>query len=116
MQLERIDALEAKLGFKLLCPEFRIILTLLVNGTATSNELMLASRSSQAGFHIIRRRMLDQNAIRFESCPSDYRSKIYSLPPETRSMLHAMLPALLLEQASIRNHEPLPHDVAQAHT
>lgn len=98
MQLERFDALEAKLGFKLLCPELRIILTLLAKGTATSTELMVASKCSQAGFHITRRRMLDQNVIGFESCPTDYRSKIYSLSPEAGELLNETLRAFFLEQ------------------
>ena len=93
--LDLFEGLEQNLTCKLLSPESRIILMLAVSDAASSQDLMNASRCSPAGFHIVRRRMMQSGILQSRPCPEDSRSKLYSLTPSARDTLRSSLPASL---------------------
>lgn len=83
--IEHLKSLADTIGVPMITAELEIILHLYVEGAVSSRKLMGVSRLSPAGFHIVRKRLVDLGLIHGRKSDEDSRKTLYDLSPDLRS-------------------------------
>ena len=89
--VECLRALERHLGAPMMTGELQIIASLYSLGVMPSQNLQAKTDMSPAGFHIVKRRLLDKNLIVGEKSSEDLRITKYDLTPESKIAIEAIL-------------------------
>lgn len=85
--LSQILSLENDIGIPLVTPEFQACAFLYNRGPSPSHHLQGALRTSPAGFHNVKRRLIERGIISGTKSPTDARVTLYDLTAEARSLL-----------------------------
>lgn len=92
--LDQIIALERSLGVSLITPELQACAFLYRNGPAPSHHLQGAVRTSPAGFHNVKRRLLERGIIVGSRSSHDARVTLYDLTDGARHLVDTSLQEL----------------------
>lgn len=98
MILDQLIALESAIGVDLVTPELQACAFLYKRGPAPSHHLQGALRTSPAGFHNVKRRMIERGIIVGRKSEVDARVTLYDLTEEVRSLFDQMLSAQFSDQ------------------
>jgi len=93
--VNQIIDLEEKLGIQLITPELQALSCLYDYGAMPSQRLFSHMRTSPAGFHIVRARLVGKKLISSTRSTVDRRQVLYDLTPGTRQQIDQLLVNLL---------------------
>lgn len=105
MVLDQIASLESAIGIPLVTPELQACAFLYNRGPSPSHHLQGALRTSPAGFHNVKRRLIERGIIVGRKSPVDARVTLYDLTDHVRALLDARMPA---SEDSARNSMATP--------
>lgn len=91
MILDQVISLESAIGIDLVTPELQACAFLYRRGPSPSHHLQGALRTSPAGFHNVKRRMIARGIIIGRKSKSDARVTLYDLTDEVRALLDQKL-------------------------
>lgn len=91
MVLDQIVSLESAIGIPLVTPELQACAFLYNRGPSPSHHLQGALRTSPAGFHNVKRRLIERGIIVGRKSPVDARVTLYDLTDHIRSLLDARM-------------------------
>ncbi len=87
MILDQILSLESTIGLPLVTPEMQACAFLFHKGPSPSHHLQSALRTSPAGFHNVKRRLIERGVIAGRKSPDDARVTLYDLTDHVRQLL-----------------------------
>lgn len=90
--LDQIVALESVIGIPLVTPELQACAFLYEHGPTPSHHLQGALRTSPAGFHNVKRRLVERGIIVGTKSRSDARVTLYDLTDHVRQILDTRTP------------------------
>lgn len=93
MVLDQIVSLEDAIGVPLVTPELQACAFLYSRGPSPSHHLQGALRTSPAGFHNVKRRLIERGIIIGRKSNSDGRVTLYDLTDGVRRLLEQRLDA-----------------------
>lgn len=88
--LEQIISLESAIGIQLVTPELQACAFLYSRGPSPSQHLQGAVRTSPAGFHNVKRRLIEHGIIVGKKSQSDGRVTLYDLTDHIRRLLDGL--------------------------
>ena len=88
--IDQLNALADTIGVPMITPELEILSYLCEQGPVSSRKLMGVSRLSPAGFHIVRKRLVDLGLIVGRKCDQDSRKTLYDISSSLRVMFETM--------------------------
>lgn len=94
MILDQIVSLESAIGIPLVTPELQACAFLYNRGPSPSHHLQGALRTSPAGFHNVKRRLVERGIIVGRKSSEDARVTLYDLTDEVRNLLDARMQAI----------------------
>lgn len=89
--IEQIASLENVIGIPLVTPELQACAFLYERGPSPSHHLQGALRSSPAGFHNVKRRLIERGIIVGTKSAEDARVTLYDLTERVRRILDARM-------------------------
>lgn len=95
MVLNLIVSLERAVGVPLVTPELQACAFLYDRGPSPSHHLQGALRTSPAGFHNVKRRLIEHDVIFGTKSPHDARVTLYDLTEHVRRALDARIQVFL---------------------
>lgn len=88
---DQIAAMESAIGVPLITPEFQACAFLYNRGPSPSHHLQGALRTSPAGFHNVKRRLIERGIIVGRKSTSDARVTLYDLTDNVRRLLDSRI-------------------------
>lgn len=88
--IDQLNAFADTVGVPMITPELEVLSYLYEQGPVSSRKLMGVSRLSPAGFHILRKRLVDLHLIVGRKCDQDSRKTLYDISPSLRVMFETM--------------------------
>lgn len=100
--LDQILSLESAIGIPLVTPELQACAFLYNRGPSPSHHLQGALRTSPAGFHNVKRRLIERGIIKGRKSSTDARVTLYDLTDQVRNLLDRRIQGNRIAETGVR--------------